>query len=82
MLLQDKLAKSMLVERIQARKKYLKFLRLKDKEKFDWLLKELKIKFVPYRDYEKYEYTTYYNSTKRGRRKTKMVKVILILFTS
>ena len=70
------MAKSMLVEKLQARKKHLKFLRLKDKERFEWLLKELKIKFVPYRDFEKNEYTAYYKATARVRRKTAAVKVI------
>lgn len=48
---QDKVAKSQLVERIQSRKKKLRKLREVDFEKFEWLLDELKIKYVPYDAY-------------------------------
>ena len=80
---QDKVAKVRLIHRIQARRKLLKFLRIKDKEKFDWLLKELKIKFVPHRDYEKEEYWKYKKPTKASRRISAAVVVkFMTCFTS
>ena len=45
---QDKVAKARLVRRIQARRKLLKILRRLDFEKFEWLLEELQIKYIPY----------------------------------
>ena len=77
------MAKVRLIHRIQARRKLLKFLRIKDKEKFDWLLKELKIKFVPHRDYEKEEYWKYKKPTKATRRISAAVVVnFMTCFTS
>ena len=46
---QDKKSKSELVIRIARRKKYLKLLRNEDYERFLWLLKELKIRYIPAR---------------------------------
>ena len=43
---QDKVSKSLLIRRIQARKKFMRRLRETDIEKFNWLCKELKIKYV------------------------------------
>ncbi|ESO85767.1 hypothetical protein LOTGIDRAFT_235732 [Lottia gigantea] len=44
---QDKLNKSILVEKIQQRRKYLKFMRREDYERFEWLLEELQIQYIP-----------------------------------
>ena len=46
---QDKAAKSYLIERINARNLFLRILRSQDTEKFQWLLEELKIKYIPLR---------------------------------
>ena len=46
-LLQDKVAKAQLVERIQCRRQYLKRLRRVDVEKYEWLLARLEIRHVP-----------------------------------
>lgn len=54
-LLQDKAGKSRLIERIQARNKWLRVLRTLDYEKFEWLLRELKIKHVPVVKYNRKE---------------------------
>ncbi|KAL5009824.1 hypothetical protein ScPMuIL_012129 [Solemya velum] len=43
----DKRSKSQLIEKIAMRKKMLKYLRRDDYERFIWLLKELKIRYVP-----------------------------------
>lgn len=48
---QDKHAKSQLIEKIQGRKKLLKFLRKEDYQRFMWLLKELQIRYVLPPDY-------------------------------
>ncbi|KAK6187937.1 hypothetical protein SNE40_005855 [Patella caerulea] len=50
----DKRSKSILVEKIQKRKKYMKFLRREDYERFEWLLDELKIKYIPPPAYYKF----------------------------
>ncbi|XP_041354970.1 28S ribosomal protein S15, mitochondrial-like [Gigantopelta aegis] len=42
----DKRSKAVLVEKIQRRKKMMKYLRRQDYEHFQWLLRELKIKYV------------------------------------
>lgn len=58
----DKLSKSRLVEKIQLRKKILKYLRRKDYQRFLWLLQELRIRYVLPPDY-------YRQITKKYRRK-------------
>ena len=45
-LMQDKLNKARLVEKIQLRKKILKYLRRTDYQRFMWLLQELQIRYV------------------------------------
>ena len=41
----------MLHERLQKRRSWVNKLRKLDIEKFDWLLKELKIKYIPYKEF-------------------------------
>ena len=41
----------MLLERIQKRRSWINQLRKRDIKKFDWLLKELKIKYIPYTEF-------------------------------
>ncbi|XP_071115259.1 small ribosomal subunit protein uS15m-like [Haliotis cracherodii] len=48
---QDKKTKAQLVEKIQMRKKLLKYLRQEDYQRFLWLLRELKIRYAPIQEY-------------------------------
>lgn len=48
---QDKKTKAQLVEKIQMRKKLLKYLRQEDYQRFLWLLRELKIHYAPIQEY-------------------------------
>ncbi|XP_046577216.1 28S ribosomal protein S15, mitochondrial-like [Haliotis rubra] len=48
---QDKKNKAQLVEKIQMRKKLLKYLRKEDYQRFLWLLRELRIRYVPIQEY-------------------------------
>lgn len=63
----DKRSKSVLVEKIQMRKKILKFLRREDYQRFMWLLRELRIRYVLPKDYQKRE-------TRRYKRKQAVFK--------
>nr|KAG5711230.1 hypothetical protein BaRGS_004874 [Batillaria attramentaria] len=63
----DKKSKSVLVEKIQMRKKILKFLRREDYQRFLWLLRELRIRYVLPPDYYKHE-------SKRFKRKQEVFK--------
>ena len=51
--MQDKVGKVQLLERIQGRRKKLKNLRKLDREKFEWLCNELKIKYVAVPEFTK-----------------------------
>ncbi len=57
------------------RKKILKYLKLRDAEKFNWLCKELKIKFVPALQVERWEKWKYMKPYRRTKRRSAFVKV-------
>ena len=55
---QDKKSKALLIDRIQKRKKLIKMLRQEDYPKFEWLMKELNINYVPSPEYVYFKKTS------------------------
>ncbi len=75
-LLQDKTSKQCLIHRIQCRRSALQRLWQMDRDKFAWLLQELKIRYVPPVDYPEWHIFEHRKKHKRAIRTTAAVKVL------